>query len=93
MKPSFCQSCFSNLAVDSRMQIFLFLKENGRQTVSDVVKHFALSQPTISYHLKNMEAAKLLSKEKSGKVTYYFINEHCPNNNKACLLKQLDFTN
>ena len=93
MKAAFCQICFSNLAVASRMKIFLFLKENGERTVSDIVGQLDLSQPTISYHLKNMLAAGLLDKRRAGKAIYYAINDRCPNNDRQCALKQLGFTN
>lgn len=92
MKATFCNHCFANLAVDSRMKIFLFLKDKGSQTVSEIVKQTSLSQPTISYHLKNMSDAGLLSKQRDGKEIYYKVNKDCPNNNKICILKQMDFT-
>lgn len=75
------------------MQIFLYLKENGEQTVSKIVQQVTLSQPTISYHLKNMTAAGLLAKRRAGKEIYYAVNDRCPNNDKRCALKQLGFTN
>ena len=66
MKSISCSHCFSNLAVDSRMQIFIFLKDHGQKTVSEIVKQTVLSQPTVSYHLKTMEADGLLSKQRIG---------------------------
>lgn len=88
-----CNHCFSNLAVDSRMQIFLFLKDHGKKTVSEVVQQMSLSQPTISYHLKNMCKDGLLTKQRVGKQIYYDVNQDCPNNNKICMLKQMSFIN
>jgi len=93
MKTFHCNHCFSNLAVDSRMKIFLFLKDNGKKTVSQVVEQTSLSQPTISYHLKTMQEAGLLLKQRAGKEIYYSVNKDCPNNNKICMLKQMDFAN
>ena len=90
---SYCSHCFSNLAVDSRMQIFVFLKDKGARTVSEIVEQTVLSQPTVSYHLKNMETDGLLSKKRVGKEIYYQVNEHCPHNEKTCLLKKMNFTN
>jgi len=74
------------------MQIFLYLKEKGEQTVSAIVEQTSLSQPTISYHLKNMANAGLLAKRRSGKEIFYTINDRCPNNDQKCALKQLGFT-
>lgn len=93
MKDSYCNHCFSNLAVSSRMKIFLFLKDNGKKTVSEVVSQTSLKQPTISYHLKSMQESGLLSKQRVGKEIYYSVNKDCPKNNKICMLKQMDFTN
>lgn len=93
MKASHCSHCFSNLAVDSRMKIFLFLKENGSKIVSEVVKETSLSQPTISYHLKNMEKSGLLSKKRIGKEIYYEVNNNCPESHEICVFKQMNFTN
>lgn len=93
MKASRCSHCFSNLAVDSRMKIFLFLKENGSKIVSEVVAETSLSQPTISYHLKNMEKSGLLSKKRIGKEIYYKVNKNCPESHEICVFKQMNFTN
>lgn len=93
MTSTLCQSCLSNLALHTRMQIFAFLQNHGKQTVSEIVAQTSLSQPTISYHLKNMAEAKLLSKEKSGKAVYYSVNHTCPNSQQNCTLKTMQFTN
>lgn len=90
-KVLFCQSCFGNLAVKTRMQIFLLLRKHGRMNVSEVVACMQLRQPTISYHLKQMTDAQLLSKERQGKSMYYTVASHCPNKNHACVLKQASF--
>lgn len=92
MTNNHCNNCFLNFSVDSRMQIFLFLKENGEQSVSRIVDEFKLSQPTISYHLKTMADAGILSKKRVGKEILYAVNESCPKNNKTCMLKQFNFT-
>lgn len=93
MKALSCGDCFSNLAVSSRMQIFIFLKDHGEKTVSEIVEQIVLSQPTISYHLKTMETAGLLSKKRAGKEVYYQVNKTCPSSHKICMLKQMHFTN
>ncbi len=90
-KALFCQSCLSNLAVPSRMHIFLFLRTSGPTTVTEIVRQMSLSQPTVSYHLKQMEESSLLSKKRVGRLIYYSVQEKCPNNQKACALKQINF--
>lgn len=93
MKSVSCSHCFSNLAVDSRMKIFIFLKNHGQKTVSEIVEQTVLSQPTVSYHLKAMETDCLLSKKRKGKEIYYQVNKKCPHNQKICMLKQMHFFN
>jgi DNA-binding transcriptional ArsR family regulator len=92
MKSHLCSSCFANLAVDSRLKIFQFLKDCGAHPVSDIVAQTCLSQPTISYHLKNMKTAGLLSCKRVGKKIYYSVNQTCPNSERKCVLKQMNFT-
>lgn len=75
------------------MNIFIYLKENGEKNVTDIVDFIALSQPTVSYHLKNMAMAGLLTKRRAGKSIHYMVNDRCPNNDRHCALKQLGFTN
>ncbi len=93
MSSCLCSHCFANLAVDTKMKIFMYLKDNGQQTVSKIVQQTILSQPTVSYHLKTMEADGLLSKKRMGKKIYYQVNENCPHHEKLCLLKQMNFSN
>jgi len=75
------------------MQIFTFLKAKGAKTVSEIVERTVLSQPTVSYHLKNMESDGLLSKKRVGKEIYYQVNENCPHDKKTCLFKKMNFIN
>lgn len=86
-----CGSCLANLAVSSRLLIFNFLKKTGRQTVSAIVAQTTLSQPTISYHLKQMLAAGLLEQQCEGRSIYYQVKFACPHRSGSCLLKKMDF--
>ena len=60
-----CTKCFNTLGVPSRMKIYRFLKDKGENTVGAVVKIAKLTQPTVSYHLKEMRDAGLLMSRKS----------------------------
>lgn len=75
------------------MEIYKFLREKGKKTVSDVVEVVGLTQPTVSYHLKSMKEAGILLSERAGKEVYYFINEACPTSGHDCVLKGVDFHN
>lgn len=73
--------------------IYRFLVENTEATVSSIVGHIGLTQPTISYHLKDMESHGLLKSRKTGKEVYYSINYHCPIHDCDCVLKSINFEN
>ncbi len=69
------------------MLIYQHLSESGESCVSDLVKVVKLTQPTVSYHLKEMKENGLLFSKKLGKETYYGVLEHCPNYSSPCILK------
>lgn len=73
------------------MKIFEYLREAGKSTVSDIVAVVKLTQPTVSYHLKEMRTAGLLESDKKGKEVYYFIRRKCPNRDAECILNDLTF--
>ena len=87
-----CIKCFGTLGVGSRMRIFEYLRKKGKSTVNDIVEFVSLTQPTISYHLKEMKMAGLLESDKSGKEVYYSIRRRCPSRNSDCILSKVRFS-
>lgn len=83
MLKDLCSNCFRSLGVPSRMKIYTFLKDKKAATVSEVVDVMDLKQPTVSYHLKEMEDAGLLISKKIGKEVYYQVSGKC----STCILK------
>lgn len=73
------------------MKIYKFLKKNSGGTVSEVVDMIGLTQPTVSYHLKEMKEAGLLKSSKTGKEVHYFVNEGCPSEVRGCFLALAEF--
>jgi len=65
------------------MKIYTHLQKNKKASVSELVEVVALKQPTVSYHLKEMESTGLLTSKKVGKEVYYQIGTGC----KSCILK------
>jgi DNA-binding transcriptional ArsR family regulator len=78
-----CSNCFHSLGVPSRMKIYMHLQNTAKATVSELVEVVALKQPTVSYHLKEMEENGLVTSKKSGKEVYYQVAKGCTN----CVLK------
>jgi len=89
--PETCAECFKALGVPSRLKIYKFLAEHGKSMVTEVVDVVKLTQPTVSYHLKEMKDLGLLASEKVGKEVYYRINPICHTFGKGCLLNNLKF--
>jgi len=83
MLKDICANCFRSLGVPSRMKIYTYLQEKKTASVSELVNVVALKQPTVSYHLKEMEATGLLTSKKVGKEVYYQVGSGCKN----CILK------
>lgn len=92
-KKEYCTSCFKSLGVSARNMIYMYLNATTESTVRGIVDHIGLTQPTISYHLKDMETHGLLKSRKQGKEVYYSINGHCPIYNCTCVLKSINFEN
>jgi ArsR family transcriptional regulator, arsenate/arsenite/antimonite-responsive transcriptional repressor len=67
---------FKALADPTRIQIVnLLANSSGPVCVCDLNANFALSQPTISHHLKKLVSAGLLSREQHGTWAYFSLNQ------------------
>ena len=87
-----CADCFRSLGVPTRIEIFKYLAKRKRASVGEVVDTIGLTQPTISYHLKEMTVGGMLDRKKEGKTVYYSINVKCPHSHEDCALKTMDFS-
>jgi len=70
------------LSNENRLKLYLEIAkqeeadfETSECTLSDIVKLFGLSPPTISHHLKELANAELIVTEKSGKYLVARINK------------------
>ena len=81
-----CQGCFSSLGIDSRYKIYEILKEIESLSVSEIAQRIGLKQPTVTYHLKQMEENGLVKSSKKGHFVMYQINGVCPQTAKSCIL-------
>ena len=64
---------FKALSDPARRQILTLLKE-GRLSAGDIAGKFDTSQATISYHLKTLKKANLVTEEKQKTFVYYHLN-------------------
>lgn len=86
-----CTNCFKSVSVPSRMVIYNYLTNNDSATVGEIVEQVGLTQPTVSYHLKEMKHSGLLNNKKIGKEVHYSVNHNCPHLGQVCILHGLEF--
>ena len=65
------RAIFKILGDTNRYRIFEMLGKEPQLAVSDIAKILAISIPLASQHLKILEQAKMLEKEKQGQKVYY----------------------
>ena len=63
------------LADPTRLRMLEGIRAAGKQTCSDVCSCFKLSQPTISHHIKMLEASGVVHAKKSGAFHVLSVNE------------------
>jgi DNA-binding transcriptional ArsR family regulator len=83
-----CPDCFNLIGEDTRMKIIRYLKKKPNN-VREIGRHFALTQPTISHHLKVLKRIGMVFSRKSGREIYYFLNVKYPCKN--CSLFKIPF--
>ncbi len=65
---------FAALAEPNRRRIIEMIAQNGEMASTDISKHFDISAPAVSQHLKVLRAADLLRVEKRAQQRIYTIN-------------------
>jgi DNA-binding transcriptional ArsR family regulator len=81
-----CTECFKSLGIKPRIKIYTHLRKNGETAVSKLVELVKLTQPTVSYHLKEMRESGLITNRKKGKEVLYKLNQDCPCSGSDCVL-------
>ncbi len=59
---------------DLTRQKILFLLERGPRSVTQLVKPFSLTQPTVSRHLQVLKHAGLVTSQRRGQKVFYQLN-------------------
>lgn len=68
---------FVRAMADENRQRILALLQQGEMSVSELVAHFSVTQPTISHHLAILRRARLVTVRRCGKQIYYKANPDC----------------
>lgn len=63
------------LADENRYKIFQLISESGMLSCKEITAMFSLSQPTVSHHLKVLLESELVSFQKEGQWSYFYINQ------------------
>lgn len=66
---------FKALADPKRLELLNMICRKGTVCVCDLVEEMAIPQSKLSYHLKILLNAQLLTKETKGTWSYYSLNE------------------
>ncbi len=68
----------SALAQPSRLEVFRLLVKYGEQGIcaGDISKQLNIPKPTLSFHLKELSQADLITSERSGRSIIYQLNVH-----------------
>ena len=72
-----CPLAMPQMADPSKRKIYEFLSMTGEKTVSELTAIMKLKQPTVSYHLRQMEKGGLLTSRKEGRKVYYSVKMGC----------------
>lgn len=72
-----CSDCFAGLACGIRIDILNLLQEKKKISVLEIAKHFKVTQPTITHHLKYLQEVGLIKSKKEGAKVFYFIDPKC----------------
>jgi ArsR family transcriptional regulator, arsenate/arsenite/antimonite-responsive transcriptional repressor len=66
---------FKALSDETRLRMLKAISHMNELCECNIVPVFGLSQPTISYHLKVLREAGLISSERRGQWVYHRVNE------------------
>ncbi len=72
---SYCNICKA-LSDSNRMMIFNLLRKNT-MCAFEILEHLQCSQPTLSYHMKQLCDCGLVDATKKGLWVHYSVNEKC----------------
>jgi len=90
MAPSkkICPRCLDLVGEKTRMKIIQYLQKKPGN-VKEVGRHFNLTQPTISHHLKVLKQIGIILSKKKGREIYYSLNKKyaC----KKCFILKIPF--
>ena len=80
-------SMLKAIAHPMRIQILSFLEDGKKLTVTEIHEKLKIEQSTTSHHLGIMKDKGVLSSQRDGKNTYYFLKHEQLSNIVECIAK------
>jgi len=80
-------SMLKAIAHPMRIQILSFLEDGNKLTVTEIHEKLKIEQSTTSHHLGIMKDKGVLSSQRDGKNTYYFLKHEQLSNIVECISK------
>jgi DNA-binding transcriptional ArsR family regulator len=80
-------SMLKAIAHPMRIQILSYLEDGKRLTVTEIHEKLKIEQSTTSHHLGIMKDKGVLSSQRDGKNTYYFLRHEQLQNIVECIAK------
>ena len=76
MKSTGAVSALAALAQDTRLDVFRLLVQQGRSGLAagEIAQHLGVSPATLSFHLKELAHAKLVTSRQDGRFVFYAAN-------------------
>jgi len=69
--------CFQALSVPARFRLFTEIKKEKEINVDTLTRRLSISQPTVTFHLKMLSKAGLITKKKIGREVHLHIRQFC----------------
>ena len=80
-------SMLKAIAHPMRIQILSYLEDGKKLTVTEIHEKLKIEQSTTSHHLGIMKDKGVLSSQRDGKNTYYFLKHEQLSNIVECIAK------
>ena len=80
-------SMLKAIAHPMRIQILSYLEDGNKLTVTEIHEKLNIEQSTTSHHLGIMKDKGVLSSQRDGKNTYYFLKHDQLSNIVECIAK------
>lgn len=69
------EKTFKSLANKDRIDMVFLISKNGKLTAKEIERNFYMEQTTCWHHLNYLKSQGIIDSQKSGRYTYYSVND------------------